>query len=71
MQPHNSQTQQWPSGSLLPTPVVTPARSVELDIERELEELRCNPEWQSGIARKTLICFPDFQITLRRMKANT
>jgi quercetin dioxygenase-like cupin family protein len=71
MQPHNSQTQQWPSGSLLPTPVVTPARSVELDIERELEELRCNPEWQSGIARKTLIRFPDFQITLRRMKANT
>lgn len=42
----------------------------ELDIAKELDELRRSPEWQSGIARKVLIRYPDFQITLRAMKAN-
>ncbi len=46
-------------------------RSSELDLTRELEELRHSPEWETGIARKVLIRYPDFQITLRRMKANT
>lgn len=44
--------------------------STELDIEKELSELRCSPEWHSGIARKDLVRYPDFQITLRAMKAN-
>ncbi len=45
--------------------------STEVDLFRELEELRNSPDWSSGIARKVLIRYPDFQITLRRMKSNT
>ncbi len=33
--------------------------------------MRNSPEWQSGIARKVLVRYPDLQVTLRRMKANT
>lgn len=47
-----------------------PGRSVELDIEKELEELHRSPEWQGGVARKVLIRYPDLQIVLRAMKAN-
>ncbi len=54
-----------------PSPIVMPGRSAELNLEKELEELRRSPEWESGIARKVLIRYPDFQLTLRRMKANT
>jgi quercetin dioxygenase-like cupin family protein len=54
-----------------PSPVVMPGRSAELNLDKELEELRRSPEWESGIARKVLIRYPDFQLTLRRMKANT
>ena len=48
-----------------------PGRSAELNIDKEVEELRYSPEFESGIARKVLIRYPDFQITLRVMKANT
>jgi len=44
---------------------------IELDIQKELEELHRSPEWQGGLVRKVLIRYPDFQITLRAMKANT
>ncbi len=54
-----------------PTPIVMPGRSAEFDFARALEELRNTPEWQSGIARKVLVRYPDLQVTLRRMKANT
>lgn len=53
------------------TPIVMAGRSAEFNLDKELEELRNSPEWQSGIARKVLVRYPDFQITLRRMKANT
>jgi quercetin dioxygenase-like cupin family protein len=53
------------------SPIVMPGRSAEFDFAKELEELRHSPEWESGIARKVLIRYPDFQITLRRMKAKT
>ncbi len=55
----------------LPTPIVMPGRSAEFDFTQELERLRQNSEWESGIARKVLIRYPDLQVTLRRMKANT
>lgn len=44
--------------------------STELDIEKELSELRRSPAWHSGIARKVLVRYPGFEITLRAMKAN-
>lgn len=46
-------------------------QSIEISLEDEAEALRNRPEWLSGIARKKLIQYPDFQITLRRMKPNT
>lgn len=54
-----------------PSVVIMPEHSVALSLEKEAEALRHSPEWGSGIARKNLIQFPDFQITLRRMKAGT
>ncbi len=59
-----------PNGSLQEAPVIVEGRSAELDIEKEIEELHRTPEWKGGIARKLLIRYPDFQITLRAMKAN-
>ena len=52
-------------------PFILAGRATEVDLFRELEDLRNSPEWSGGIARKVLIRYPDFQITLRRMKANT
>ncbi len=52
-------------------PIAMPGRSAELDFNQEVEQLRQAPEWESGIARKVLIRYPDLQVTLRRMKANT
>lgn len=54
-----------------PTPIVMPGGSAEFDLAKALEELRNSPEWQSEIARKVLVRYPDLQVTLRRMKANT
>jgi quercetin dioxygenase-like cupin family protein len=51
--------------------IVMQGRSAELDLEKELAELHSSADWQTGIARKVLIRYPDFQITLRAMKANT
>ncbi len=53
------------------SPVVMPGRSMEFALEKEVEELSRSPEWQNDIARKVLVRYPDLQITLRRMKANT
>ncbi len=54
-----------------PTPIVMPGRSAEFDFAKEVEELRNSPEWESGIAKKVLIRYPDLQVTLRRMMVNT
>jgi quercetin dioxygenase-like cupin family protein len=54
-----------------PSPIVMPGRSAEFDFNQELEQLRQSPEWESGIAKKVLVRYPDLQVTLRRMKANT
>jgi len=48
-----------------------PARWAEFDCTQELEQMRQSPEWESGIARKVLIPYPNLQVTFRRMKANT
>ena len=66
MQPEKVQSQ-----VARPIPIVMPRRSTEFDFAQELEQLRQSPEWESGIARRMLISYPDLQITLRRMKANT
>lgn len=52
------------------SPLTLPGRSVSFDLASEVEALRETPEWNSGIARKVVVRHPDFQITLRRMKAN-
>jgi len=44
---------------------------IEFEIKKELDELHRSPEWATGLARKVLIRYPDFQITLRAMKTNT
>ncbi len=46
-------------------------RSVALDLDKEIDELHRSAQWETGIARKVLIRYPDFQITLRTMKAGT
>lgn len=48
-----------------------PGQSTEFSLDEELEALRNSPQWLSGIARKQLIKYPDFQVTLRRMKPST
>lgn len=53
------------------SPIEMPGRSTEFDLRQEAEQLRQSPEWESGIARKVLVRYPDLQVTLRRMKANT
>jgi quercetin dioxygenase-like cupin family protein len=45
--------------------------STELDLESEIAQLHCSPEWSTGIARKVLIQYPDLQISLRTMRAHT
>lgn len=51
--------------------IMMPARPAELDVAVELEELRNSTERESGVARKVLISYPDLQITLRHMRANS
>jgi len=65
MQPERVQSQ------VAQTPIMMPGRSAEFDLSQELEKLRQSPEWESGIARKLLISYPDLQVTLRRMKAGS
>ncbi len=52
-------------------PVALTGQSVEFNLEQEAEGLVRSPQWQTGIARKVLVQYPDLQITLRRMKAGS
>ncbi len=52
-----------------PNPLVLTGQSAEFTLEHDAEDLVRSPQWQTGIARKVLVEYPDFQITLRRMKA--
>ncbi len=53
------------------TVIEMPGRSVALDLDKEIDELHRSSQWETGIARKVLVGYPDFQITLRTMKADT
>jgi quercetin dioxygenase-like cupin family protein len=44
-------------------------QSADFNLDQEAEDLVRSPQWQTGIARKVLVQYPDFQITLRQMKA--
>ena len=70
MEPQNYQSQHL-QGSLPPSMTWMPGQSIEFSLDNELEALRNSPEWLTGIARKKLIQYPDFRMTLRRMKPNT
>ncbi len=52
-----------------PNPLAPTGQSAEFTLDQEAEDLVRSPQWQTGIARKVLVQYPDFQITLRRMKA--
>ncbi len=54
-----------------PNPPALTEQSAEFTLEQEAEDLIRSSQWPMGIARKVLIQYPDFQITLRRMKAGT
>ena len=51
-------------------PFISVSLSAEIDIEKEIDELHCSPDWKGGLARKVLIRYPDFQVTLRTSKAS-
>lgn len=70
MEPGNHHPQQLQSG-LSQNLAVTPEQPVDFSLDDELETLRNSPDWLTGIARKKLIQYPGFQISLRRMKPNT
>ncbi len=53
------------------TAVALPDPLSDFNLDEQLYELHRRPEWESGIARRVLIRYPDFQITLRAMKAGT
>ena len=59
------------AGDELVPPSVIQERLRQFNIWEGLQELHRSPEWQDGIARKVLVQYPDLQITLRAMKANT
>ncbi len=46
-----------------------PDRAASLDLNAEIMALRNGSEWKNGVARKELLRYPDFQITLRLMRA--
>ena len=50
-------------------PLALTEQSAQFTLEQEAEDLIRSPQWRTGIARKVLAQYPDFQITLRRMKA--
>ena len=60
MEPQNYQSQHF-QGNLPPSMTWMPGRSIEFSLDDELEALRNSPEWLTGIARKKLIQYPDFQ----------
>ena len=70
MQAESVQNQSAGSRSMA-APIALPDPVSEFNLDEQLYELHRSPEWESGIARRVLIRYPDFQITLRAMKAGT
>ncbi len=65
MEPHNIENPK----ALRPNPLVLTGQSAEFDLDQEAKDLVLSPQWQTGIARKVLVQYPDLQVTLRRLKA--
>ena len=42
---------------------------LELDLNAQVEQLKCEPAWQNGRNAKTMVKYPDFRIVLMLMKA--
>jgi quercetin dioxygenase-like cupin family protein len=53
-----------------PHPQTMAAPFLEFDLERELEQLYREPEWDSGQNAKTLAKYSDFRIVLTALKAH-
>ncbi len=70
MEPQNYVSEHL-QGDLPSSMMWIPGQSTEFSLDEELEALRNSPQWLSGIARKQLIKYPDFQVTLRRMNPST
>jgi len=51
-----------------PEPLATPL--LEIDLARELDQLRREPEWATGQNAKTLVKHDDFRIVLTALKAH-
>jgi quercetin dioxygenase-like cupin family protein len=49
-----------------PQPMAAPF--LEFDLDRELEQLRREPEWENGQNAKTLIKYDDFRVVLIALK---
>src|SRR5579862_7259747 len=49
-----------------PQPMAAPF--LEVDLTRELEQLRREPEWESGQNAKTLVKYDDFRVVLTALK---
>lgn len=49
----------------------TPSLDLDFDIVKEVEMLRSDEAWRTGISQKKLVRYPDFRIHLTAMKANT
>ena len=62
------QSQYMPNALQPNSPALT-GQSAEFTLEQEADDLVRSPQWQTGIARKVLVQYPDLQVTLRRMKA--
>jgi hypothetical protein len=43
---------------------------LEFDLDREIEQLHGEPEWQSGQNARTLVKYDDFRIVLTALKAH-
>ncbi len=51
-------------------PLAMPGPFVELDLDRELEDLHASDSWrQSGMSRKSLVHYADLRLTLIALKA--
>jgi quercetin dioxygenase-like cupin family protein len=53
-----------------PHPGTLAAPFLEIDLERELEQFRGEPEWKTGQNARTLVKFDDFRIVLTALKAH-
>ncbi len=61
-------TQTSPAATQQP---MSPPASLHLNLAEEIGRLHADPSWQTGISRKSLVRYPDFQINLIAMRAGS